>query len=236
MEVNQQNDIDIEIDLKEVVLLIWRKKIVIVLTGMILAMLAVLATKLFITPKYQSTTEMYVLSKQSQDNLTSGDLQTSTLLTQDYVELIKTRTVTEAVIDELGLNIKHEDLIGKMEVVALDNTRIIRISVVDEDPYMARDIANAVRDAAASHIKEVMNIEAVNVADMANIPEEKYSPSIMKNGLAAGVLGCVVCVVLILLRDIGNDTIRTSEDVEKYLRLSVLGTIPLDKKSRRKNK
>lgn len=236
MEMNQRRDNVIEIDLREAGGLIFRKMFTIILSGMIFAMAAILVMIVFVTPQYQSATKMYVLSMQNPENLTSGDMQTSTLLTQDYVELIKTRNVTEAVIDELNLNMSHEELVGKMDVVALDNTRIIKISVLDPDPYLARDIADAIREQAASHIQNVMSIEAVNVAEKADIPEKKYSPSIMRNGLIAGVAGCVLCTVIILIQYIANDTIKTSDDIERYLQLSMLGTIPVDRKMKKKKR
>lgn len=236
METNRQRDDEIEIDLMEILNVLLSKLGLIILSGMVLALVAIVGTKLFVTPRYQSETKMYVLSKQNNDTLTNADLQTSTLLTKDYAELIQSRTVTEAVIAKLSLDMKHEQLLDKMEVVTATDNRIVTIKVLDEDPYVARDIANAVRDTAAEHIKNVMNSEAVNIVDEANVPDSKYSPSVMKNGLIAGVLGCFLAIAVILIQYISNDTIKVSEDVEKYLGLSVLGTIPMDKNEGKKKK
>ena len=230
MEQNQMNNDEIEIDLREIFSVLLSHLGIIILSGLVLGLVAIVGTKVFITPQYQSVTKMYVLAKQNNDTLTSADMQTSTLLTKDYAEMIQSRTVTEAVI---------EQLVNKISVSNTTDTRIITISVLDKDPYMARDIANAVRDTAAEHIKNVMNSEAVNVVDEANIPAEKYSPSVSKNGLIGGVLGCMIAVAIILIRFIMNDTIQTAEDVERYLQLSTLGTIPLlqtDKKKKKRAK
>ena len=234
MEQNQMNNDEIEIDLREIFSVLLSHLGIIILSGLVLGLVAIVGTKVFITPQYQSVTKMYVLAKQNNDTLTSADMQTSTLLTKDYAEMIQSRTVTEAVIAQLGLDMTHEQLVNKISVSNTTDTRIITISVLDKDPYMARDIANAVRDTAAEHIKNVMNSEAVNVVDEANIPAEKYSPSVSKNGLIGGVLGC-----MIVIRFIMNDTIQTAEDVERYLQLSTLGTIPLlqtDKKKKKRAK
>lgn len=236
METNQQRDDEIEIDLVEVVRLLVSKLGIIILSGMIFAFLAIIGTKLFITPKYQSITKMYVLAQQNSDTVTNSDLQTSTLLTKDYAELITSRTVAESVIANLRLDLKYDQLINKIEVGTTSDTRIITIKVTDEDPYAARDIANAVRDTAAEHIKSVMNIEAVNVVDAANIPDQKCSPSVSKNGLLAGMLGCFLAVVIILIQYLSNDTIKVSEDVEHYLGLSTLGVIPMEKTDGKKMK
>ena len=236
METNQQRDDEIEIDLVEVFRLLVSKLGIIILSGMIFAFLAIIGTKLFITPKYQSITKMYVLAQQNSDTVTNSDLQTSTLLTKDYAELITSRTVAESVIANLRLDLKYDQLINKIEVGTTSDTRIITIKVTDEDPYAARDIANAVRDTAAEHIKSVMNIEAVNVVDAANIPDQKCSPSVSKNGLLAGMLGCFLAVVIILIQYLSNDTIKVSEDVEHYLGLSTLGVIPMEKTDGKKKK
>ena len=253
MEQNQMNNDEIEIDLREIFSVLLSHLGIIILSGLVLGLVAIVGTKVFITPQYQSVTKMYVLAKQNNDTLTSADMQTSTLLTKDYAEMIQSRTVTEAVIAQLGLDMTHEQLVNKISVSNTTDTRIITISVLDKDPYMARDIANAVRDTAAEHIKNVMNSEAVNVVDEANIPAEKYSPSVSKNGLIGGVLGCMIAVAIILIRFIMNDTIQTAEDVlelarqctldswsrDKRVQLSTLGTIPLlqtDKKKKKRAK
>lgn len=174
------NNDEIEIDLREIFSVLLSHLGIIILSGLVLGLVAIVGTKVFITPQYQSVTKMYVLAKQNNDTLTSADMQTSTLLTKDYAEMIQSRTVTEAVIAQLGLDMTHEQLVNKISVSNTTDTRIITISVLDKDPYMARDIANAVRDTAAEHIKNVMNSEAVNVVDEANIPAEKLQSECFK--------------------------------------------------------
>ena len=114
-----------------------------------------------------------------------------------------------------------------MRVSSQADTRILTITVNDSDPYVACEIANEIRDTAAEHIKEVMDIEAVNVVDEANVPMHKSGPSVVKNGFLAGVVGVVITCAYIVIKFIMNDTIQTSEDVERYLGLSTLGTIPM---------
>ena len=210
---------------------------IILLAGIIAALAFVGGTILFITPQYQSTTKMYVLSKQDNNTITQQDMQTSLSLTKDYAELIKSRTVTEGVIAQLNLDLTHEQLLGKVSVDSATDTRILSITVTDPDPYEACKIANAIRDVAANHIKNVMDIDAVNVVETANIPDQKSSPNISKNGVIGGFLGVLLSVAIILIAYIFNDTIKTQEDVERYLGLSMLGTFPLtaaDRKNKKK--
>lgn len=230
---------EIEIDLKEIFGLLLSKAWVIILSGITAGLIFIVATMLFITPQYESTTKMYVLNKQAEGQITSADMQSSLYLTKDYSELIKSRTVTEGVIAQLNLDLKHEDMLKKMSVTSPTDTRVIAIKVTDEDPYTASQIANAVRDIAAAHIRNVMDTEAVNVVENANIPDEKASPSLGKNGVIGGMLGVVLATAIILIVFLTNDSVKSQDDVEKYLGLSVLGTIPMSdaqKKSKKHKK
>ncbi len=233
---NLQDNTDIEIDVLELFHVLLNKFWIILLAGIIAGLAFVGGTILFITPQYQSTTKMYVLSKQDNNTLTQQDMQTSLSLIKDYAELIKSRTVTEGVIAQLNLDLTHEQLLKKMTVDSATDTRILSITVQDPDPYEACKIANAIRDVAANHIKNVMDIDAVNVVETANIPDQKASPSITKNGIIGGFLGVLLSVVIILIAYLSNDTVKTQEDVERYLGLSTLGTIPLTTTDRKKKK
>lgn len=236
METNLQNEEEIEIDMGELLRYLAGKAGYIILTALAFAVLALAVTTFCMTPRYTSTTKMYVLNRQTNEGVTSSDLQSSTYLTKDYMEMIRSRTVIEAVIADLNLNSTYEDVLGQIDVSAASDTRVIAISVTDKDPYEARDIANAVRNAAAAHIQSVMNTEAVTVVDEANIPTKKSSPSTIKNVAIAGGVGMflalAVCVVLYLM----NDKVTTAEDVERYLGLSVLASMPLEEEEVRRKK
>lgn len=234
-QVTNNND-EIEIDLGEVFHLVISKLGVIILSGILLGVLSIIGTMLFTTPKYESTTKIMVLNKQDNNTLTSADMQTSTQLTKDYAELIHSRTVLEGVIAQLNLDMTYKEMLNKVSVETSSDSRIVSISVTDEDPYTASEIANAVRDMAAEHIQSVMDIEAVNVVDTANIPNEKASPSLAKNGVIGGLLGVIIAMAAVIIIYLTNDTIKVEEDVERYLGLSVLGSIPFSEKESRSKK
>lgn len=236
MGANQQRDDEIEIDLREIFAVLISKMGIIILAGMICALVSLVGTKLFITPQYQSVTKMYVLSQANSETLTSSDMSLSSYLTKDYAELIKSRTVAENVIAQLGLELKPEELLEKVTVSTQTDTRIVTIIVEDEDPYMACELADMIREASSAQIMSVMNSEAVKVVDVANIPDGPSSPSIMKNTLIGGSLGVFLAVAIILIQYLVNDTIKSAEDVEKYLQLSTLGTIPMNRTEANKKK
>lgn len=196
-------------------------------------------TQLVITPSYESTTKIYILNKQENASVTYSDIQLGTQLTKDYAELIQSRFVLEEVVQGMGLNLTYEQMKGKVSVTTPTDTRILAITVKDKDPVMAMKIANAIREAAAVHIMNVMDIQAVNVAETANMPMKKASPSALKNTFVGGILGIFIIIIIVMVRYMMDDTVKTPEDVEKYLQLSTLAVIPLnegetDKKRKKK--
>lgn len=224
--MKKQNDTEIEIDLMELAAELLRRWWIIAITTAVIGIAGYLCSTLYLTPEYQSTTSVYILTKQSENAMTYSDTQLATQLTKDYEQLIMGRTVLENVIVQCAVENTYEQLRERVEVTNETNTRIINITVTDTEPARAQQLADAIREEAAVHIKEVTDVEAVNVADVANLPTEPSGPSVLKwtaVGLAAGF---ALSAGLLTLRYMLDDTIKTADDVEKYLDLSILALIP----------
>lgn len=217
----------IEIDLQELLGLLIHWLWLIVLCGILAGATGFLLSRFVVTPMYQSTTKVYILNKQDNSTLTYSDVQLGTQLTKDYAQLIKGRYVLEQVITTCGLTEGYNAFADRVSVETLTDTRIIAITVEDEDPVMAQFIANEIRKVASEHIKNVMDIQAVNVAEEANLPEGPSSPSIMKWTAVGMLLGIFLCAMVLVIRFLMDDTIKTSDDIEKYLGLSTLAMIPV---------
>lgn len=224
----EQHTEEMEIDLLELFLALLRKWWILGLAAILGAAVGFSVAKFVIEPTYESTTAVYVISRQNEESTTYSDMQLGTQLMKDFAVLAASRTVAERVIAELELNMTVDELKGLLNVTSASDTRIMYIKVTHTDPAMAQRIADTVREAAAQHAMNVMDVEAVNVAETANLPTQKAAPSISKytllGGLFGGFLAAAVIVVLFLL----DDTIKSPDDVEKYLGLSTLGTIPLE--------
>lgn len=222
------NEREYEIDLKEIAIVILDRIWIVISVGIACALLAGIITKVFITPMYTSTTKLYVINKQnSENNITYTDLQTGNLLTNDYIIQVKGTKVLSQVISELNLTDTEDELASRITVSNPENSRFIVISVSDKDPVVAQQIASCVAEVSSDVVKEVMDLEKVNVAEEANLPLEKSSPNLKKNVLLGGAAGVFVSLLLIVVFYLLNDRIRTPEDVKRYLGLNTLGQIPV---------
>lgn len=226
MDTNNYGSDMIEIDLMEIMGLLWHRMWLIVICALCAGVAGLLLSRFVITDQYQSTTKIYVLNRQNDNTLTYSDVQLGTQLTKDFPELIKSRYVAEQVIAAWELPYSYEAFVGKINVVTQSDTRIIAITVTDEDPQMAQHLANEVRKVASERIKSVMDIQAVNVVDEANLPERPSSPSVGKWTVFGALAGAFLCIAVILIHFMLDDTIKTADDIEKYLGLSTLGMIP----------
>lgn len=222
------NEQEYEIDLKEIAIAILDRIWIVISVGIACALLVGIITKVFITPMYTSTTKLYVINKQnSENNITYTDLQTGNLLTNDYIIQVKGTKVLSQVISELNLTDTEDELASRITVSNPENSRFIVISVSDKDPVVAQQIASCVAEVSSDVVKEVMDLEKVNVAEEANLPLEKSSPNLKKNVLLGGAAGVFVSLLLIVVFYLLNDRIRTPEDVKRYLGLNTLGQIPV---------
>lgn len=224
---NKRENDEIEIDLMEIFMVLMRWIWVIAAAAAIGGLVMLIYSKFFITPTYESTTRIIVLNTNKNDDLSLTDLQLGTQLTGDYTKLITSRYVVEKVIEQYDLDTTYESFVKMIKVSTTTNTRIIDITLTDTDPLMAKEMVDTLRNIAAERIKEVMAIEAVNLVDEGNIPTKKAAPSVKKYTLIGILAGGFLSVAVILVLYLMDDTIKSAEDVERYLHLSTLGLIPI---------
>jgi non-specific protein-tyrosine kinase len=223
---NVQND-EVEIDIGHILSILWEKILVIIATGIIVGLAGFLVSKFLITPKYESETKLYVLNRANDSATTLSDVQLSTQLTKDYQILVTSAPVMNQVIKELGLNMKASELASTISVDTPSDTRVLQITVTSDDPKRAKDIADKVAQVSSKKICDIMKIEQVNVIEEGSLSEEPAVDTVQKWTLIGLALGIVLSCAVIIIRSMLDDTVKTTEDVEKYFDLSTLAVIPI---------
>lgn len=218
-----------EMDISLVDLFFYLKKKILLIVAVVVACAAVgfLGTKILMEKEYTASTRVYVLNRADGAAVAYSDYQISSKMINDYKLLITGRNVTAEVIDRLGLDCDNNELARKITVTSPQDTQFVQIDVTDADPRMAAQIANAVQEVASLQIKELMDVDAVNLVYEAEIPEKPSGPNTMMNTVLAAGAGLIVTLAALVLAFVLDDTIRTEEDVERYLGLGVMGVIPV---------
>ncbi|HFR3661928.1 TPA: Wzz/FepE/Etk N-terminal domain-containing protein [Streptococcus suis] len=223
--MNNQEMNTIEIDILLLLKTIWRKKFLIILTALFGAGIAFVYSSFLVTPQFDSTTRIYVVSQnvEAGAGLTSQELQAGTYLVKDYKEIILSQDVLTQVATELNLK---ESLKEKISVSIPVDTRIVSISVRDADPNEAAHIANSLRTFAAQKIVEVTKVSDVTTLEEAVPAEEPTTPNIKRNILLGLLAGGILATGIILAMEVLDDRVKRPQDIEEVMGLTLLGVVP----------
>ncbi|HEL1980700.1 TPA: capsular biosynthesis protein CpsC [Streptococcus suis] len=227
--MNNQEVNAIEIDVVFLLKTIWKKKFLILLTAVLTAGLAFVYSSFLVTPQYDSTTRIYVVSQnvEAGAGLTNQELQAGTYLVKDYQEIILSQDVLTQVATELNLK---ESLKEKISVSIPVDTRIVSISVRDADPNEAARIANSLRTFAAQKIVEVTKVSDVTTLEEAVPAEEPTTPNTKRNILLGLLAGGILATGIILAMEVLDDRVKRPQDIEEVMGLTLLGVVPDSKK------
>ena len=227
MEKNYEDEI--EIDLKELLLVLVKKWWLITISAMLGGAAAFSICVWVLTPKYESKAMLYLLSNPT--NQTSlADIQVGTELTADFEVIARSKPVLDGAIkrieEEHGTKFTRSDIEKMLNVSNYSGTRILVITAVSEDAIHACMVANAVAEETAERMAEITKSLPPTTVEEAEVSYTPSSPNFIKNTAIGFILGLLAASAVFVLRFVMNDNIKTEEDVEKYLGLSTLVVVP----------
>lgn len=182
---------------------------------------------------YTATTSYYVYSNPDYANDTSvnisgSEFATAKALVQSYLIVLKSDTVMNAVIEELGVPYSPKALASQISYQMVEETSIFNIYVNNTDPQMAMDIANAIADIAPEHISRIVKSGGIEVIDYATLPTTPYSStSVAKFGIIGFVGGFGIVAVVALFLGLLDTTIRRRYEIRDTYNIPILGDVPL---------
>lgn len=224
--MNTNETPSIAIDVLSLLKKLWMKKILILFMAIFVGVLTLLVSAFLIKPSYTSSTRIYVINQQNSDNLTALDLQAGGYLVNDYKEIITSRDVMKDVIANNNVTLTPEQLSKMITVTIPADTRVISISVTNHDPQQAKTLANSVREVASEKIKSVTKVQDVTPLENAELPTSPSSPNIKRNTLIGVLIGGLMTIVVIILKEVLDDRVKRPEDVEEVLGMTLLGIVP----------
>ncbi len=216
-----------EIDLVEVLFRLLGGWKLIVCLSLIGAVLTGVYTRYFVTPMYQATSYIYVVSRNdSVINMT--DLQIGAALTNDYVQAFDMWEVQEQVISNLDLPYTYTQLRKNLSVRNPSNTRIIAISYSSPSAKEAADVANEYANVISKYIADTMSTAEPNIMSVALYPNNPVSPSLSKNVMIGFAIGLVLACAIIIIQMLADDKYKSAEDIRRYTGLTTLAVVPIE--------
>ena len=215
------------IDLLEVLNAVRQHILAIILTTLVLAAAGFGVSKFLMTPMYQASALMIVNTRQDiTSNVTSDQINSATKLVSTYSIILKSDTVLNQVIQNLGLSLDYQHLAERVTVSAVDDTQVMKVTVTSDNPEWARQVCEQITQISPDVILEAVEAGSVKVISNASISPEPVSPNVSRNTARGAVAGLVISVGIVFLMVLLDNKINNEEDVSKYLELTVVGVIP----------
>lgn len=215
------------IDLLEVLEVVRQHILIIILVTVIAAAAGFGFSRFVMVPQYEASALMIVNTRQDTTaNVTSDQINSATKLVSTYSIIIKSDTVLQQVISNLGLTLTYDQLKERVTVSAVDDTQVMQITVRSDNPEWARQVCEQITTISPDVILESVEAGSVKLISQAAVTPEPVSPNVMKNTAIAAVLGLVVSIGIVVLRELLDNKIKSEDDIRKYLDLPVVGVIP----------
>jgi len=180
---------------------------------------------MFVQSTYRATTELYITNSDSIISL--QDLQMGTALTEDYKTIITSRTVLNKVIEDLQLNMDYRKLRGLISVSNPTGTHIISTSVTTTNRDNSRIIANDLLNVSIERLYQVIGTSEPTIIDYSEAEAvDDVTPGMLKYMAIGGAIGIFLVAAFVIMRMFMDNTMKSDDDVEKYLRLPVLSAVP----------
>lgn len=216
------------ISLKELFLTLKKRLSLIIIITAIATATSGIVSYFLLTPIYQSSTQILVnQSKDEQQVYNAGEVQTNLQLINTYTVIIKSPAILDKVIEKEKLDMTSGALNGLVTVASEQNSQVVNITVQNEDPKKAADIANSIATTFQEEIPNIMNVDNVSILTQAHVGENSspIKPQPVLNMAIALVVGLLAGVGIAFLLEYLDNTIKTEQDIENQLGLPVLGAI-----------
>jgi len=219
----------ISIDIRELFQIFLKRWWIVAIAAFLCLVIGFVMAFYIIDPVYKADTTLYIGKNVDQKtDITYNDMMLGTQMVKDYRELVISRMVSNTVIQELGLkDITADQLAQKLTVSSKNDTRVIQITTEDIDPELAMNITNKVAEIFKAKVVEIMKVENVQIIDKAEKAKNPIRPSKRMYLAISFIIGLMLGVGVIFLIEFLDNTIKTPEDIAKYLDLPVIGTIPI---------
>ena len=218
----------IELDLKEIGMVLIKRLWVIILCAAIVGLSVLTYTVNFVAPTYKANVTMYVNNSSGVNGqyMSSSDLAVAQRLVETYINIIASHTVLQKVVDASGLDITADQLRGMLAAAAVGETEMFKISVIAEDPQLAADLANVIAEVAPGEINKIIPGSSAKVVDYARIPQNRHAPSYKTNAVLGFLTGGILAAGFVVLQYLLDNRITKRDELEKICGVSVLGMIP----------
>lgn len=220
-----------EIDIKRIIEIIFSKKLIITLIILLSVTLGYVYSYYYKKPEYKSSVTILLVADENKTDksLTQTDVNLNNGLISTYSSIAKSSSILQKTIQNLNLDIPVSKLEQNVEAKQIDNTQFLEISVKNESPERAKNIANELAEVFTEQIKEIYNLQNISIVDKAETEEKPCNINHMKDMIIFGFAGIVLSIIIVMIIYMFDDTVKDQKDIEKNIKLRTIGTLPVDR-------
>ncbi|MBS4172937.1 Wzz/FepE/Etk N-terminal domain-containing protein [Bacillus sp. FJAT-49736] len=231
---------DKTIQFSDMLTILKRRWLFIVLLTFLAASISGILSYVILKPVYQASTQILVNQKNPSTQIDTSFQQSNVDLINTYRDIIKSPIILEKVIHNLNLDMSIENLNKNITVTSQQNSQVFTLSVQNNNPAKAVEIANNISDTFHDDIPSIMKVDNVNILAKAELKQNPIpiKPNKILNITIGLLVGFMFGSGIALLLEILDSTLKSEDDIMDVLGVSVIGTIPRIEKisTRRKRK
>jgi capsular exopolysaccharide synthesis family protein len=215
---------------------VFRAGKALLLVGVLLGGGVAAGISLALPDEYTATSELFVSTSGSSD--LAQAVQGSQYAEQkvaSYAKLLTSKQLATAVIDDLGVGVRPDDLISEIRADVVKDTTILDVSVTDRSPQRAMDIASSIDSQFRAMVDQMESTPGaattpvrVSVVASPEVPASPSSPRVIPNTVLGVVVGLVLAGALAVLRDRLDTTVKDDAVAAERSGAPVIGHLPED--------
>lgn len=215
-----------EINLTELFGILKKRIAMIISLGLVALILAAVFTFFIATPRYSSTTQILVnRTTESAEGMQLNDINTNVQIISTYKDIIKGPVILNEVSENIEGSLTAKELAEKIEIGTQDNSQVFSLTVTNEDPFVAAEIANQVASTFQKEIGNIMKVDNVTIISEAIPISDQISPNNILNLMIGLLAGLMVGVGIAFLLEFMDTTVRDEQFIINELGWNSLGNV-----------
>ena len=223
--MSEEHNHEYEISLVDLFKIVMHKWYVVTIVTVLFMVVTGVAAYTQLENKYTARASM-IIQDLNYDQTDYQAIQTGQKLVDTYHEIAISDRVLEQVISAYDLDYTADQIRDMITMTSTNDTIVIELEVESYNAADSATIANGMVVVIRDVTLQFEGLETVEQLDIAKVPSKPSGPNRPLYIIIGGILAGGVSVVGVLMFEFLDKKLKSPNDLEKYLGIRVLGTIP----------
>lgn len=201
----------------------------ILISTLSVTLVSAIFTCFFISPKYEATTKVFI-GKEKFSNVSSDyssdEISMYQRIMKTYSEAFKTKNLMRKAIENVNEDVSVLEALNNSQVVVVSDTQILQLKYVSDSREEAYNMIYGLTEEFMKMSKTLYSNGNVQIIQQPIVPDSPISPNKTMNIAIGFMLGLMLGVGIVFLKEFMKNTFGNKEDLECVLNIPCLGAIP----------